>query len=77
MATQEDMLATQEDMYRESQRTADEAVKTTEELQKIVQELEQARNNPTQDPEALKLLVEQRDAAVYAVAAAYEANAKA
>ena len=70
-------MATQEDMYRESQRTASEAAKTTEELQKIVRELEQARNNPTQDPEALKLLEEQRDAAVYAVAAADEANNKA
>ena len=70
-------MATQDDIYRESQRTAAEAVKTTEELQKIVQELEQARNNPTQDPEALKLLEEQRDAAVYAVAAADEAKAAA
>ena len=70
-------MATQDDIYRESQRTADAVGEATEALQDIAQDLEKARNNPTQDPETLKLLVEQRDAAVYAVAAADEANAKA
>ena len=67
-------MATQDDIYRESQKTAAEAAKTTAELQKVVQALAEARNNPTQDPEALKLLEEQRNAAVNAGAAADEAN---
>lgn len=70
-------MATQDDIYRESQKTAAEAAKTTAELQKVVQELAEARNNPTQDPEVLKLLEEQRDAAEAAGAAADEANAQA
>lgn len=70
-------MATQDDIYRESQKTAAEAAKTTEELQKVVQALAEARNNPTQDPEALKLLEEQRDAANAAAEAADEANERA
>ena len=70
-------MATQDDIYRESQKTAAEAAKTTAELQKVVQALAEARNNPTQDPEALKLLEEQRNAAVNAGAAADEANERA
>ena len=52
-------MATQDDIYRESQRTADAVGEATEALQDIAQDLEKARNNPTQDPETLKLLVEQ------------------
>ena len=70
-------MATQDDIYRESQKTAAEAAKTTAELQKVVQALAEARNNPTQDPEVLKLLEEQRDAAVDAGAASDEANERA
>ena len=70
-------MATQDDIYRESQKTAAEAAKTTAELQRVVQLLAEARNNPTQDPEAIELLKEQRDAAEAAGAAADEANAQA
>ena len=70
-------MATQDDIYRESQKTAAEAAKTTSELQKVVQALAEARNNPTQDPEALKLLEEQRDAANAAAEAAEAAAAPA
>ena len=49
-------MATQDDIYRESQRTADAVGEATEALQDIAQDLEKARNNPTQDPETLKLL---------------------